>query len=155
MSQQNSSNFVAGFNGKGISLHPAGGNNVWSGPDNDNSLRQLITTHTSNQYDYIVSELVNIDQPQRFINNSNRGVTKIITVHSLLAPNAAQNIQIRNTGGYTELYDYLYANKYRNATLQDMSALFEDTVNQSHNASTNFLASLNAYKNEVARACAV
>lgn len=149
LSNPNSENFNTGASRKEINIHP-----VWSGPDNDNALRNIITTHKSNQYDYIVSILHNIDQPQSFVDDNNKGVRKIITVHSLLAPDAGQQISINNAG-HNNLYDYLNAN--RGATIiSNISNLFRDNIvghPKTQNAETNFKAAMQAYRNQVAIAC--
>ena len=122
LSNPNSENFNTGASRKEINIHP-----VWSGPDNDNALRNIITTHKSNQYDYIVSILHNIDQPQSFVDDNNKGVRKIITVHSLLAPDAGQQISINNAG-HNNLYDYLNANRGATTISRTRPVFFKNSL---------------------------
>lgn len=149
LSNPNTEGFNTGASRKEINIHP-----VWSGPDNDNALRNIITTHKSNQYDYIVSILHNIDQPQSFVDDNNKGVRKIITVHSLLAPDAVQQISINNVAT-NNLYNYFNANRGA-TTILNISNLFQNNIAghpETQNAETNFKAAMQAYRNQVAVAC--
>ena len=151
LSNPNSENFNTGASRKETNIHP-----IWSGPDNDNALRNIITTRNSNQYDYIVSILHNIDQPQSFVDDNNTGVRKIITVHSLLATDAAYQISINNAF-QNNLYDYLNVNQGA-TTISNISNLFQDNIAdhpETQNAETNFKAAMQAYRNQVAVACGV
>ncbi|OIN85102.1 SAM-dependent methyltransferase domain protein [Francisella sp. TX07-6608] len=60
--------------------------NLWSGPENDDVLRKMITSYTSNDNSVIISELIINDDIQNstFIDSINLGIKKIVTVHVLL-----------------------------------------------------------------------
>ena len=96
----------------------------------------------------------NIDQPQSFVDHNNTGVRKIITVHSLLATDAAYQISINNAF-QNNLYDYLNVNRGA-PTISNISNLFQDNIAgypETQNAETNFKAAMQAYRNQVAVAC--
>ena len=97
----------------------------------------------------------NIDQPHKFVDGNNKGVRKIITVHSLLAPDAGQQISINNFA-YGDLHNY-FKNKAA-TTISDISNLFQNNIAghpETQNAETNFKAAMQAYRNQVAVACGV
>ena len=119
---------------------------VWSGADDDGVLRNLITTNTTNENSYIISKLNNIRLTagggyhggQTFIDVSNHGANEIITIHSLLTPNAYDDLRERYLQHHHNLGDI--------AKLADDSSLtpyLDDT----------FRNSLKAYRAEVAEAC--
>ncbi|APC90903.1 hypothetical protein BBG19_0165 [Francisella sp. MA067296] len=60
--------------------------NLWSGPENDAILREMLTTNTSKDNSVIISEFIVSDDNQNaaFIDKINLGVKKIVTVHVLL-----------------------------------------------------------------------
>ncbi|AJI44730.1 hypothetical protein IBE11_01370 [Francisella tularensis subsp. novicida] len=56
---------------------------LWSGPENDDVLREMITSYTSKNNSVIISELLVSDNTQ-FIDSINSGIKNILTVHVLL-----------------------------------------------------------------------
>ncbi|AEE87960.1 conserved hypothetical protein [Francisella tularensis subsp. novicida GA99-3548] len=60
--------------------------NLWSGPENDDVLREMITSNTSKDNSVIISELLISDDTQNadFIDPINSDIKNILTVHVLL-----------------------------------------------------------------------
>ena len=58
--------------------------NLWSGPENDAQLRDVITTKVSNEGSIIISKLQTDSMETNFIDINNKGANEIITVHVLL-----------------------------------------------------------------------
>ena len=58
--------------------------NLWSGPENDAQLRDVITTKVSNEDSIIISKLQTDSMETNFIDINNKGANEIITVHVLL-----------------------------------------------------------------------
>ncbi|MDE5028254.1 hypothetical protein NAI74_09595, partial [Francisella tularensis subsp. holarctica] len=60
--------------------------NLWSGPENDDLLREMITRYTSKDNSVIISELLISDDTQNadFIYPINSDIKNILTVHVLL-----------------------------------------------------------------------
>ena len=119
-----------------ISVHDS----LWSGPENIDRLKHLITSNVSNHNDYIVSILTNISGDP-FIEHENVGATRVITVHSLLTDNA-----------YDALVAYLSANHSVGDIVNIANGV--STLNLGSVALTdNFRDSLNSYRQQVSYAC--
>lgn len=73
---------LGGYRDMVVSAH----DNLWSGPENDAILREMLTTNTSKDNSVIISELIVNDDNENaaFIDQINLGVKKIVTVHVLL-----------------------------------------------------------------------
>lgn len=119
---------------------------VWSGHDNEAILRELITTDTVPENDYIISKLTDIRlttnqnpsiNSDPFIDTVNHGAKTIITVHSLLTPDT-----------YDTLRDYLSTHH----SAGDVAALLAPN-NGSHDRILQ--ESLRLYRQQVTKACAV
>lgn len=120
---------------------------VWSGAHDDAVLRNLITTNTTDENSYIISKLNNIRLTagggyhggQTFIDVSNHGANEIITIHSLLTPDA-----------YDDLREQ-YLRHHHN--LGDIAKLADDRTLTLYYLDDTFRNSLKAYRAEVAEAC--
>ena len=118
--------------------------NIWSGPEDIPALRDLLTTNRSNQNSFLISKLSNINKvagysPERLMmDNYAQGVTEIITVHSLLTPQA-----------YTDLMEN-YLQHHHNA--EDIANL-ATAPGLTPSLNDTFRNSLKAYRAEVAEAC--
>lgn len=110
---------------------------LWSGAQNIPRLRNLITTVTSPNNNYLVSHLSNIAPHNPFVDPQNQGAVQVITVHSLLT--GAQ---------YNQLLNYLNAGHGAGRLINLL-----DAGNNTLDGTAK--DSLIAYRNEVARACAV
>ena len=110
---------------------------LWSGPENIGRLQQLITTHTTPGNNYIVSMLSNITPNNIYIDPENQGANKIVTVHVLLEQPqyGALTAYLRIHNGLGDLVNLVNPG---NATLDNVAK-----------------NSLNAYRTEVARSCAL
>ena len=111
---------------------------IWSGAEDIPRLRELITTHTANANNTIISILDNISGAP-FIDPQNVGVNKIITIHSLLTPDA-----------YDDLREQ-YLRHHHN--LGDIAKLADDRTLTLYYLDDTFRNSLKAYRAEVAEAC--
>ena len=124
--------------------------NIWSGSDDIPFLRDLITTHISPENSMAISILENPTTVagyaggDPFFDAYNYGVTKVITVHSLLTPNA-----------YDELREQ-YLQYHHN--LGDIAKLADNNLpglSANLTANNTFKNSLKAYRQQVALACAI
>ncbi|WP_192484546.1 MULTISPECIES: hypothetical protein [Cysteiniphilum] len=106
---------------------------LWSGPENINRLKELITTDSTRGNSTIISVLDQLNG-DRLIDLDNVGVDKIITVHGLL-----------NTDSADQLRDALGAG---HSVMDIATAADSASADQQE-----FAKALGLYKDEVAKAC--
>ncbi|GGF93458.1 MULTISPECIES: hypothetical protein [Cysteiniphilum] len=115
--------------------HVSAHDSTWSGVEDIDRLKDLITISTSNEDNYLVSILTNISG-NPFIDQGNLGATKVITIHSLLTMNTSGRLidSLRNLDSTNSI-----------ATLANDTSLTNSFI----------INALNEYRHQVAYACYV
>ncbi|WP_100551033.1 hypothetical protein [Caedibacter taeniospiralis] len=111
-----------------------GSHGTWSGPENIDRLRELITTATTPNNSTVIS-ILNGLSGARLIDVENAGATKVITVHSLLTGVSADALRLRLAGG------------------TDIVALTNTLLASGVAADQELGQALVEYQNQVAKAC--
>ncbi|AJI58013.1 hypothetical protein LA02_1249 [Francisella philomiragia] len=91
---------------------------LWSGPENDDVLRNIITTRYSKSNSVIISEFVPNDST-KFIDFYNKGAKKILTIHVLLDDKHFEKFVQDITKEQNLKKDNLFLERYLNGTHND------------------------------------
>ncbi|APC92238.1 hypothetical protein BBG19_1512 [Francisella sp. MA067296] len=111
--------------------------NLWSGPENDDVLREMISSYTSKDNSVIISELLISDDTQNadFIDPINSGIKNILTVHVLLNEKDFEsfvtdmdNYQVTKDDSFLENY---LANQNAIQAIRDGLELYTKEINKS------------------------
>ncbi|AEE26903.1 hypothetical protein [Francisella hispaniensis] len=130
ISDRNSHTLTSGYRDMEIIAH----DNLWSGPENDDVLREMITSYTSKDNSVIISELLVSDDTQNadFIDPTNSGTKDIITIHVLLNEKDFEsfvtdmdNYQITKDDSFLENY---LVNENAIEAIRDGLALYKNMI---------------------------